>query len=190
MKLRKGLKPKLPMQDQTNPFMRLTPLIPPPPEYQAPLGRGSPESRSRATRQDKPTKADADFERRHGFKAGMDKALGQARIAEKFRRSHQFHGVNMNNWGIPGDANTTRKDPRPAFGTRRDKPTAGDAMDHMRQKGIQRPAYPTPEVQLGLERARQRMIEEAEAFERGKAARASKAAKSILEHMRKKEKQQ
>lgn len=170
------------VRDNRNPFMLLNPLITLPTPTNS-VQVSTPETRNMARKQDRPTVGDAAFDRKYGFKTGMDRAAEADRMAERYRRGQASPGMYPAGWQ-PGDAWTTARRDAPASMTRRNRPTPSDAMDAARRRGIERPAYFDAETQRAQETFNRIVQEEQKAFEKGKELARSKMARDMLKGMR------
>jgi len=130
-------------------------------------------------KQDRVTPGNAAWDRQYPFKQGMESAQKSARTRTRYMGSFEpgLYERDKNEWRA-GEAWTTRKQDAPAGMSKRDKPTASDAMDHVKKKAWQT-YYPTATKQRQLELERRRAMEQAANWEKGVGA-AQKAAKQMM----------
>ncbi len=151
------------VKNRINPFWDMTRMMVPERNY---AGIPDPDPQGRTVRQSRVQPGSAGFVRNNPFLPGMDKALEQDRMANKYKRSQRPPRDTSNEY-TPDDAWTTRKSPRVAGATKTARPTPGDAMDNIRKKGLNPQGYFSPEMQKMIELDRRRQIEDATAFEKG-----------------------
>lgn len=154
------------------PFQGLLPLFAPENEltFNLPPMRDNPELNSAIRRQDKPTAADAAFNKRNPFLSGMDKALQSERVKQSMQSMNQPRDWFTDTSEMSAsDFASTRKYPAPAGMTRRDKPTKRDVMDYKQKKGRQPIGIiPSPALQQNWDVSFMQEKARSDAFERGK----------------------
>jgi hypothetical protein len=116
------------------------------------------ELNSAVRRQDKPSAANAAFNRRNPFLSGMDKALG----VERTRRRYLGSQEQPEDAGYtPGDPMTTRKDNAPAGMTKRYRVTKTDVMNYRQDRGRRPPIFIDTANEQRLNELRRRQAKQA-----------------------------